>query len=176
MVMLLILFTYLGDNMKKLLVKQYLYKKRIYLDVPKDLRVAGYKEIDGVTYGVLKKKSGLPEFLLLLWLLALCAIIYFTPDRKQIIQIPNEVYVMDGLLNVDVSNPMYNPYDAYVQIQSPSGDILYECILPAGESLGAIEIDTSFQSYIIEYKVKWNNVFDVSKKYKINNASYERKE
>lgn len=158
--------------MKKLHVKKYMYKKRIYVYVPNDMKVVGYKTIDGETYGIIKKKSTVLDLFLLLWLLLICIIIYFTPEKKQIIQIPNEVYVMDDMVNVDISNPEYNPYDVYITISSPNGDILYDCVLCKGESLGAIEINTTFQSYIIEYKVKWNGVFDISKKYKLSNASY----
>ena len=91
---------------------------------------------------------------------------------KQVIQIPNSVYVTGNYLNVDINNPETNPYDVYITIKSPDGITLYESRVPRGGSIGAIEINTGYPAYIIEYKIKWNNLIDLSKQYRISNQDY----
>jgi hypothetical protein len=151
----------------------YKHRNKTYLSIPKGFKVVKVVDVDGTKTGILKKRNTLVEILFIAWITILCCIMYYVYNcDKQVIQIPNSVYVTGNYLNVDINNPETNPYDVYITIKSPDGITLYESGVPRGGSIGAIEINTGYPAYIIEYKIKWNNLIDLSKQYRISNQDY----
>ena len=151
----------------------YKYKKKTFLSIPKGYKCVSSVMEDGKKVGILKKKSKLIDYFLILWIISVIFCYTQLAREKQIVQVPNVVYVTENLLNVDVNNPKENPYPVLLKVKTMDGGVLYSGTLNPGESLGAIEVNTKQQSYIIEYSVKWNGILDISREYTVVNHSYK---
>ena len=162
--------------MKKVLISSCSYfkkGKRTFLSIPKGYECYKVITVDGKNVGLIKKPSILLDVILLVWLVLVCFICYNTPTTKQVVQIPNSVYVTGGLLNLDINNLESNPYSVYITVYSNKGDVLYEEYLEPGQSIGAVEINTNYPAYTIEYKFKWAGILPLAKTYTVNNQDYK---